>query len=121
MSAALRGGESELSLELGYFLGAVAERHRQLSRHAAVRAGADDQDRASGLDHCAGDRNDRRRDAHAAVEDGVGDRLLLRRVLSQYSAAGAAVPVVLRAAGIAAAHRRIVAEADAQRAVLDGG
>src|ERR1700710_1519768 len=100
---------SELSLELGHFLGAVAERHRQLSRHAAVRAGADDQDRATGLDHRAGDRNDRRRDAHAAVEGGVEYRFLLRRVLSQYPAAGAAVPVVLRAAGTAAAHGGIVA------------
>src|SRR5258708_36671042 len=110
MSAALHGGESELSLELGYFLGAVAERHRQLSRHAAVRAVADDQDRAAGLGHCAGDRDDRRRDAHAAVEDGVADRLLLRRVLPQHPPVGTTVPVVLRAAVTVPAHPGIVAK-----------
>src|SRR5207237_3899681 len=45
----------------------------------------------------------------------------LCRILPQHAAAGAAVPVVLRAAGTAAARRRAVAEATAERAVLDGG
>ena len=49
---------------------------------------------------------DHRRAADAAVEDGVLDRLLLCRILPQHAAAGAAVPLVLRAAGTAAAALR---------------
>ena len=44
--------------------------------------------------------------ADAAVQGGVLVRLLLGRILPQHAAAGAAVPVVLRAAGIAAEVRR---------------
>ena len=41
--------------------------------------------------------------AHAAVEDRILVRLLLRRILPQHAVAGAAVPLVLRAAGTPAA------------------
>ena len=111
----------ELSLELAHLLGAGPERDRHLSRHAAVRAGSDHRDRDLRLDHCAGIRIGRRRVAHAAVEDGVLDRLRLRRILPQHAAAGAAVSLVLRLAGNAAAHVGALAEADAQCAVLHGG
>ncbi len=93
----------ELSLELAHLLGAGPERDRHLSRHAAVRAGPDHRDRNLRLDHCAGIRNDRRRAAHAAVEDGVMVWLRLRRILPQHATAGAAVSLVLRFAGAAAA------------------
>ena len=45
-------------------------------------------------------------------EDGLADRLRLRRILPQHAALGAVVPVVLRAAGIGAVGMGAVAEAD---------
>src|ERR1700687_2537277 len=101
--ALAHGRLRELSLELAHFLGAGPERDRHLSRHAAVRAGPDHRDRDLRLDHRTCIRNDRRRAAHAALEDGVMGWLRLCRILPQHAAAGAAVSLVLRVAGTAAA------------------
>src|ERR1700686_5577129 len=116
-----RGGDRELSLELAYLLGAGPQRDRDLPRHAVVGAGPDHRDCALRLDHCAGIRIDRRRDAHAAVEDRVAGWLRLCRILSQHAAPGAAVHLVLRLAGNPAAVVGALAEADAPRAVLHRG
>src|SRR6516164_2328395 len=111
----------ELSLELARLLGAGPERDWHLSRHAAVRACADDRDRALRLDHSARFRSHHRRAANIAVEDRGLDRLCLCRILPQHAFAGAVVPLVLRAAGTAAARLGTLAEATAPCAVLYGG
>src|SRR3954462_7408860 len=102
----------ELSLELGHLFRAGAERHRHLSRYAAVGPRADAADRDLRVAAGAAVRLDHRRAAHAAVEDRGPDRLCLRRILPQHAAAGAAVFVVLRAAGNPAAILGDVDEAD---------
>src|SRR5258705_1923356 len=100
-SSGVYGRSCELSLELAHLLGAGPERDRHLSRHAAVRAGADHRDRDLRLDHCAGIRIDHRRAAHLAVEDIGPGRLRLCRILPQPAAAGAAVVLVRRESGYA--------------------
>ncbi len=119
--ALAQGRLRELSLELAHLLGAGPERDRHLSRHAAVGIASDHRDRDLRLDHRAGVRSGRRRDAHAAVEGGILGRFRLRRILPQHAAIGAAVPLVLRPAGTAAACLGALAEADPQRAVLHRG
>src|SRR5229473_5745311 len=114
------GDFRELSLELADLLGAGPERDRHLSRHAAVGAGPDHRDRDLRLDPGARLRIDRRRIAHAAVQDILG-RLRLGRILPQHAASSAAVYLVLRFAGNPAAVMGALAEADAQCAVLHRG
>src|SRR5229473_4234661 len=114
------GDFRELSLELADLLGAGPERDRHLSRHAAVGAGPDHRDRDLRLDPGARLRIDRRRIAHAAVQDGILGRLRLGRILPQHAAPGAAVYLVLRFAGDIAARVGALAQTDAQRAVLYG-
>src|SRR6266702_7418603 len=112
-------GTRELPLELGNFLRAEPDGNRHLSRYAVVGTGADPEDGSARLDHCADRRLDRRCHAYATIQGRLLVRFLLGRILSQHAAAGAALPVVLRAAGIAAEIGRHLAEATAQRAVLD--
>src|SRR6202165_2321830 len=97
--ALAHGRLRELSLDVAHLLGPGPERDRHLSRHAAVGAGPDHRDRDLRLDHCAGIRIDRRRAAHAAVEDRVLGWLRLCRILPQHAAPGATVYLVLRLAG----------------------
>src|SRR5262249_22606675 len=109
----LRKGTRELPLELGHLFRAEPDGDRHLSRLAAVGSGADAEDGAARLDHRSDRGLDRRGDADAAVDSRVLVRPCVRRILPQHAAAGAAVSVVLRAAGTVAARRRSLAEATA--------
>src|SRR5689334_23363267 len=73
------------------------------------------------MDHRAGVWFVRRSVADTAFEGRAVDRLPLRRVFPPTAAAGAVVPVVFRTAGVAATRGGPMAEAAAQRAVLDCG
>src|SRR4051794_13303268 len=112
------GSHRELSLELGHLLRAGAQWHRQLSRHAVVGTKAYHRDRDLRLDTGAAIRLDGGRAAHAALEGGRPDRFRLCRILPQHAAPGAAVPVVLRAAGNPAAGMGALDEANVECAVL---
>src|SRR5262249_36406052 len=105
---------------LGHLFRDLAGRGSHLSRNPSARHRLDARNRAQRVVPCTCHGIARRRHSHDAETLAGQARRCLCRIVPEHPAAGADVPVVLRAAGAAADGGRRLAQAASRRLVLHG-